>query len=106
MNRWRPVAESLGRFAALLCCGCFISVQLFAQTGQARKSAHPGALSGFVFVDSKGVVTLGRSLTPPDGAFAAGYATVSVASVSTKTDGAGAFTLKDIPVGLETLHVA
>jgi hypothetical protein len=106
MNRWRRVSETFGRFAVLLCFVGFVSHQAFAQTGQARKIAHPGALTGFAFVDAEGVVTLGRSPTPPDGARAAANATASVASATTKTDDVGAFTLTGIPAGLGTLHVA
>jgi hypothetical protein len=79
-----------------------------AQTGHGTGAAAmgAGALSGFAFVGADNTVSLGRSPAPPAGAQGAADATVSVGSSSSKTDGAGAFTITNIPAGLGTLHVA
>ena len=59
-----------------------------------------------MFVGANNAVLLARAQTPPAGAQPAANAAVSVGSVSGKTDSMGAFTLQNIPAGLDVLHVA
>ncbi|HXQ24967.1 MAG TPA: C13 family peptidase [Candidatus Acidoferrales bacterium] len=65
-----------------------------------------GGLAGVAFLNADSAVVLGRAQAPPAGASPAVGATVSIGSVSGKTDGTGAFTLQNIPAGLGVLHVA
>ncbi len=102
LDAWQNWQNCLKRL--LTDCPPKVAVQTSSGTGAAAMGA--GALAGFAFVGEDNSVSLSRSPAPPPGARAAAGATVGVGSVSSKTDGAGAFTLTNIPAGLGTLHVA
>jgi Peptidase C13 family len=100
-SAWDNYEDSLARLQSC-------SPENPAQAGNATVTPAmlSGALVGFAFVGADNAVSLGRSPTAPAGAHAAAEATVSVGSVSSKTDDTGAFTLTNLPAGLGTLHVA
>jgi len=109
------VRNAVFRGLVLLCLG-LCAVATAARLNHSSSKAVPpgngqgvsrsGGLAGIVFVGADGAVLLARAETPPAGARPAPGATVSVGSVSGKTDSTGMFNLQNIPAGLDVLHVA
>ncbi len=100
--------RSLKKIVAFHSSGRMLSVVLLALAALPALGQHKnsGGLTGVVFLGADNAVVLTRGQAPQAGARAAAGATVSVGSVSGKTDSTGAFTVKDVPAGSATLHVA